>query len=147
MEEGQTDAYECTSKNVLRIFSEAKISCNLRVFGSQLGLETIHLDEMGELPFEQRTARILTRYSDSVQQPLSWPLLVSVLRKPALKEFSAADYIERRYCRADGALMSPVSDSSFDSSQLPLLRSFSSSVSSQEASISSYTETGIIIIC
>ena len=139
MEEGETDEIlECTPKNVLRIFAEAGLSCNLRVLGSQLGLKTTHLNEIERLPNDQRTMTIVVRRSRSLQ-PLTWPLLVSVLRKPALKEYSAADYIERRCCPTDGAMMSPVSESpSSDTSRFLLQRSLSSSTSSQEASISSH---------
>ena len=141
MEEGETDEIlECTPKNVLIIFAESRLSCNLRVLGSQLGLKTTHLNEIERLPNDQRTVTIVARRSRSLQ-PLTWPLLVSVLRKPALKEYSAADYIERRCCPTDGAMMSPVSDSpSSDShtSRFLLQRSLSSSTSSQEASISSH---------
>ena len=140
MEEGETDEIlECTPKNVLRIFAEARLSCNLRVLGSQLGLKTTHLDEIERLPYDQHTMTIVVRRSRSLQ-PLTWPLLVSVLRKPALKEYSAADYIERRCCPTDhGAMMSPVSDSpSSDTSRFLLQRSLSSSTSSQEVSVSSH---------
>ena len=93
-----------TPRNIERTFADPKVNlrCNLRVLGSQLGLDGFKLDEIELLPFSQRRVKILDECSKTLQG-LSWSLLVSVLRKPSLKEYSAADYIEHY-------LKSPTSD-------------------------------------
>ena len=110
MEEESTEAssLSCTLPNVLTIFKEADLSCNHRVLGSQLGLSTSHLDEIElSFPYHQRMIQILEKVADI--RRLSWPLLASVLRKPALKEISAATYIE---CHCGVIRCSTASDSS-----------------------------------
>ena len=123
----------CTSKKVLEIFAKANLSCNLRVLGSQLGLRTSHLDEIETLPYRERMIKILDRVADS--QGLSWSLLASILRKPALKEYTVAFAIER-YSSTNRS-----TSSSYSESSAALLRSLSTStsVSSPEASITSIT--------
>ena len=96
----------CTLPNVLTIFREADLSCNHRVLGSQLGLSTSHLDEIESFPYHQRMIQILEKVDDI--RGLSWPLLASALRKPALKEISAATYIE---CHCEFVRCSTASDS------------------------------------
>ena len=83
----------CTPRKVLKIFKDVNLSCNLRVLGSQLGLKTCHLDEIETLPYRERMIKLLERVADI--QELSWSLLASVLRKPALKEYAVAFAIER----------------------------------------------------
>lgn len=139
----EDESLSCTPRNILRIFAEANLSPNLRVLGSQLGLETFHLDEIEHLPFGQRTAKLLDTCSKRLQ-PLSWSLLVGILRRPSLKEKTAADYIER-HCLVSGTLDIDRSSDSFYSAQRPaLLRSLSSSTSSQEDSLRSTCEAGKI---
>ena len=128
MEEDNT-IESCTSKKVLEIFARANLSCNLRVLGSQLGLRTSQLDEIETLPYRDRMIKILDRVAD--MQGLSWSLLATVLRKPALKEYAVAFAIERYSSTS----------SSHSESSTALLRSLSTStsVSSPEASLTSIT--------
>ena len=122
----------CTSKNVLEIFAKSNLSCNLRVLGSQLGLSTSHLDEIETLPYPKRMIKILERVADI--QGLSWSLLASVLRKPALKEYTVAFAIEH-YSSTNRSSSS--SHSEAESSALLRSLSTSTSVSSPEASLTS----------
>ena len=122
----------CTSKNVLEIFAKSNLSCNLRVLGSQLGLSTSHLDEIETLPYPKRMIKILERVADI--QGLSWSLLASVLRKPALKEYTVAFAIEH-YSSMNRSSSS--SHSEAESSALLRSLSTSTSVSSPEASLTS----------
>ena len=122
----------CTSKNALEIFAKSNLSCNLRVLGSQLGLSTSHLDEIETLPYPKRMVKILERVADI--QGLSWSLLASVLRKPALKEYTVAFAIEH-YSSTNRSLSS--SHSEAESSALLRSLSTSTSVSSPEASLTS----------
>ena len=123
------DPLSCTTRNILMMFARADLSCNLRVLGSQLGLDTFHLDEIESLPYGQRRVEMLEKCFNL--QQLSWTLLATSLRSQALKEYSVADYIER-HCLHDHT----ASDSS--STQQPsLLRSLS--MSSPESSSSAET--------
>ena len=129
---------QCTPRNVLRIFADVKLSCNLRVLGSQVGLDPAHLDEIQDLPRGQRMMKTLETTNDCVQG-LSWSLLVGVLRKPALKEYSAAFSIECYTSRS-------VSESSSSSVYTEgLLRSVSTSTCSPESSLTSNVDTGKIV--
>ena len=130
------DTISCTLQNILKIFKEAGLSCNHRVLGSQLGLSTSHLDEIEHLPYQQRMTQILEKTADI--QGLSWSLLVSVLRKSALKEMSAATYIER-HCLTSS---STASDSPSTVVQ-PLSITMSSS---QVASLVSYVGKNLVYI-
>lgn len=93
------------------IFEEAGLSCNHRVLGSQLGLSTSHLDEIESFPYDQRMIKILGRVEDANVQTLSWSLLANVLRKTALKEISAATYIEHHCIRSPTASLDSSSSS------------------------------------
>ena len=131
----EVDSIEsCTPRNVLRIFADAKLSCNLRVLGSQLGLSTAHLDEIETLPYRQRMIQILDRVADI--RGLSWSLLASILRKPALKEYAVAFAIERQSSMNR-------STSSSHSESVTMLRSLSTSTgtSSPETSLTSNMDT------
>jgi hypothetical protein len=117
----------CTPKEVLEIFVKANLNCNLRVLGSQLGLSTPHLDEIDTLPYRERIIRILERV-----QGLSWSLLASILRKPALKEYAVAFAIER-YSSVNVSTSSSHSDSALMSRSLLTF----TGTSSPEASLTS----------
>lgn len=119
----------CTSRKILKIFEDANLSCSLRVLGSQLGLKTSHLDEIETLPYRQRMIQVLERVADI--QGLSWSMLASVLRKPALKEYAVAFAIER--------YSSSNTSTSSSHSETTILRSLSTSTgtSSPEASLTS----------
>ena len=121
----------CTLRKVLKIFEDANLSCNLRVLGSQLGLRTPHLDEIETLPYRERMIKVLERVDD--MQGLSWSLLATVLRKPALKEYAVAFAIER-YSSINISMSSSHSES--------VMRSLSTSTgaSSPEASLTSNTD-------
>lgn len=121
----------CTLRKVLKIFEDANLSCNLRVLGSQLGLRTPHLDEIETLPYRERMIKVLERVDD--MQGLSWSLLATVLRKPALKEYAVAFAIER---------YSSINISTSSSHSEPVMRSLSTSTgaSSPEASLTSNTD-------
>ena len=139
MEDEEDDGTLCTPRNIIRIFAEANLSCNLRVLGSQLGLDSSHLDEIEGLPYRQRTMEILERCFSS-PQGLSWSVLVSVLRRPALREYSVAFSIERF------TIFSRSTTSNSSSQTEPVLRSLSMSTSSPENSISSNMDFGEIYI-
>ena len=131
------DSLSCTTNNILKIFAEVDLSCNLRVLGSQLGLASAHLDEIESLPYGQRRIQILEKCSHI--QKLSWALLVTILRSPALKEYSVAEYIEQHCLHRE----SIASDSSY-TQQLSFSRSLSISTSSPETSLTYYsTDSGM----
>ena len=118
----------CTPRKALKIFEDANLSCNLRVLGSQLGLRTSHLDEIGTFPYRECMIKVLERVKD--MQGLSWSLLATVLRKPALKEYAVAFAIER---------YSSINISTSSSHSESVMRSLSTSTgtSSLEASLTS----------
>ena len=118
----------CTPRKVLKILDDANLSCNLRVLGSQLGLKTSHLDEIGTFPYHECMIKVLERVKD--MQGLSWSLLATVLRKPALKEYAVAFAIER---------YSSINISTSSSHSESVMRSLSTSTgtSSLEASLTS----------
>ena len=105
------DESQCTPREVLRVLvTENNLSCNLRVFGSQLGLNRSDLDTILErsCPYEQRLTEILYKCHD--KELLSWIKIASVLRKPALKQYRIAARICQMYNIMTG---SSGSDSSF----------------------------------
>ena len=89
---------ECTPENVLHEFIHESINCNFRVLGNQLGLTPFDLN-----PLEtscsgdqvQLLRKMLQKCAD--RDLLSWPKVVSVLRKPSLKQYRIANRIERKY--------------------------------------------------
>ena len=118
----------CTTAKILKIFADTKLSCNLRVLGSQLGLSTPHLDEIESLPYNEQRIKVLEKAADI--QGLSWSLLAATLRKPALKEYATAYAIER-HSTTNRSTSSSHSESFFRS------LSTSTSTSSPETSLTS----------
>ena len=68
------------------------------MLGSQLGLDPLHLDEIGECDsYDQRLLRII--HTCSQRRELTWNWIVEILRKLSLQEYSVAGYIERQSCK------------------------------------------------
>ena len=87
--------HHCTPKEALDFLTENNLSCNLRVLGCQLGLKPSDLDTLlppdQSRPYQQLLFQILSKCSE--KEFLSWVKLVSVLRKPALKQYRIANKI------------------------------------------------------
>ena len=89
---------QCTPDDVLRIFSDPEncLNCNFRVLGNQLGLSPLDLNLLEKSCLdEELLGRMLHKCSQ--KELLSWPNIVSVLRKPALKQYRIANQISRMY--------------------------------------------------
>lgn len=76
----------CAVPNVLHIFKETQLRCNLRVLGSQLGLSTQDMD--GIESKEKKKRRRLEQLLDICSQRglLDWKHIVNTLKKPALEK-------------------------------------------------------------
>ena len=85
----------CSPKESLDFLMENNLNCNLRVLGCQLGLKPSDLDTLLPLdqsrPYQQLLFQILSKCNE--RELLSWIKLVSVLRKPALKQYRIANKI------------------------------------------------------
>ena len=80
---------KCTPVDAFKELTKLKLSCNLRVFGSQLGLDTSFLDDIESIrDFNERLLRILHKSNNWEQ--LTWTKLVNTLRQPCLNEFRVA---------------------------------------------------------
>ena len=112
MEVDEDPERECTPDEVLRIFSENNLNCSFRVLGNQLGLQPYDLNILEHSnQLEDLLGRILQKCSK--RELLSWTKLVSVLRKPALKQYRVANKI----CRMFNLSRSSRSDSAGSSMQ------------------------------
>ena len=91
--------HHCTPKEALDFLMKNTLSCNLRVLGCQLGLKPSDLDTLlppdQSCPYQQLLFQILIKSSD--KELLSWTKLVSVLRRPALKQYKIANKICTTY--------------------------------------------------
>ena len=114
----------CTPENVLRAFTDANLSCNFRVLGSQLGLDPPDLNEIESAPYDQRLMRLLLKCSQRRTDPeFTWSWIAGILRKPALREYSVARHIDQHYVRRNSSISTLSSLSSSTSSTEPLLLS------------------------
>ena len=88
-----------TVPNVLHIFKETQLRCNLRVLGSQLGLNIQDMD--GIESKEKKNRRRLEQLLDICSQRglLNWNHIVDTLKKPALEKHGRKT-IEMLYIRA-----------------------------------------------
>ena len=84
----------CTSENVYRLLMESQMSCNLRVLGSQLGLDPHDLDLIEQHPVGEHLSRITDSCFRRGQPTWSW--IIQTLKKPSLKLYSCASYIDSR---------------------------------------------------
>ena len=93
------DEPHCTPDEALSVLIENNLSCNLRVLGSQLGLKPSDLDTLlppdQSRPYQQLLIQILSKCNE--KELLSWTKIVSVLRKPALKQYRVASRICNTY--------------------------------------------------
>ena len=89
----------CSPKEALDLLMENHLSCNLRVLGCQLGLIPSDLDILlppdQSRPYQQLLFQILSKCNE--KELLSWIKIVSVLRKPALKQYRIANKICNAY--------------------------------------------------
>ena len=89
----------CSPKEALDFLMENHLSCNLRVLGCQLGLIPSDLDILlppdQSRPYQQLLFQILSKCNE--KELLSWIKIVSVLRKPALKQYRIANKICNAY--------------------------------------------------
>lgn len=110
------------------------VGCNLRVLGSQLGLEPSELNDLDRRAARERTdlTELLLEECFKKEKITSWHEFVTVLEKPALAENSIAKDIRSRFLRQ-------YSGSESDSS-LPSPMSVQSASRSLEASFSSRME-------
>lgn len=88
------ESLPCTSENVCRLLIDSQISCNFRVLGSQLGLDPPDLDIIEHYPIEQHLIKIICLCFQRGQ--LTWSGIIQTLKKPSLKLYSSANYIESR---------------------------------------------------
>ena len=85
-----------TKEDVRRYFSE--VTCNLRVLGSQLGLEPYELDDLG-LRKQSDPRQSLVDECFKKEKITSWQQLVNVLEKPALDQGAIAEKIRGKFLR------------------------------------------------
>lgn len=97
---------------------EGKLSCSIRVFGSQLGLDTPDLDAIEQDPFDQppKLLKVLKKASERAVYGLTWRWIVDVLKKPALMEYRVASQIEQQYMRRHSSVSSSMTLSPLTSS-------------------------------
>ena len=87
---------QCTPEEIRRIFLENNLNCSFRVLGNQLGLDPCDLNMLERSHQEEELLRkILQKCKE--RELLSWTKLVSVLRKPALKQYRIATIICRTF--------------------------------------------------
>ena len=122
-EGGSRETQSCTPADVYSALVGAKLSCSIRVFGSQLGLDPPDLDEIQGDSVDQRPKLLLVLMKCAERagirdDELTWSLIVDVLRKPALKEYHIAGELEQQYLERGRQLslsssltLSPLSDS------------------------------------
>ena len=112
------DEAQCTPEEVLRIFADNDLNCNLRVLGNQLGLKPFDLNSISlferSCPYVELLGRILHECWN--KELLSWMNIVSVLRKPALKQYRIANRICRKHNLTDTSRSGSGGSSSMQSS-------------------------------
>lgn len=129
----QRQAFPETEIDDLRSYF-SKMTCNLRVLGSQFGLEPYELDEVDEncKTLADRKQRLLGELIRK-EKLKSWEQLASTLERPALKLRRLAIEIKQKhvYYSKQHSVDSTVSHLSIDSPTSPsqsLASSFSSTV-------------------
>lgn len=85
-----------TKEDVRRYFSE--VTCNLRVLGSQLGLEPYELDDLS-LRKQSDPRQILVDECFNKDKIKSWQQLVDVLERPSLDQGAIAEKIRGKFLR------------------------------------------------
>ena len=122
-EGGSREPESCTPADVYSALVQAKLSCSIRVFGSQLGLDPPDLDEIegNSVDQGQKLLLVLMKCSERAgirDDELTWSRIVDILRKPALKEYRIAGELEQQYLERGRQLslsssltLSPLSDS------------------------------------
>ena len=93
MEVDDQDALLCTPEKAFKVLTDLGLRCNLRVFGSQMGLKTYDMDEMMHMYRSYEHCLYMILHNCYKYEQLTWMKIVSVLRKPALKECRVADSI------------------------------------------------------
>ena len=107
----------CTPEDVYSAL-EGKLSCSVRVLGSQLGLDTPDLDAIEQDPFDQppKLLKVLKKCSDRAVYGLRWRWIADVLKKPALMEYRVSSQIEQQYMRRHSSVSSTLTLSPLTSS-------------------------------
>ena len=82
--------------DVRQLFSE--LTCNLRVLGSQLGLEPYEIDDL-RLREQSDPRQILVDECFKKEKITSWQQLVDVLKKPSLTQQAIANKIKLKFLR------------------------------------------------
>ena len=106
-----------TKEDVRRYFSE--VTCNLRVLGSQLGLEPYQLDDLS-LRKQSDPRQILVDACLEKEKITSWQQLADVLERPALNQGAIAEKIRERFLRQSSLESTTRSSSRTSSLQSPL---------------------------
>ena len=85
----------CTPEDVYAVLVDVKLSCNSRVFGSQLGLDPPDLDAIEHNPRLDQPPKLLQVlikcFDRDDKSALTWIWIADVLRRPALREYRVAD--------------------------------------------------------
>ena len=103
MEISNEDDESADPVDVHAVLVEAKLSCSFRVLGSQLGLDPPDLDEIESYPYNERLIKLLIKCSQRRVSGLSWKWVAEVLKKPALRQYNVAAYIEGERARRSSA--------------------------------------------
>ena len=99
----------CASEEAFGALTALRLSCNLRVFGSQLGLDASFLDDVeSRRDYNERLLFILDKSNN--QEQLTWTKLVNTLKQPCLNEHRVASGLCRRL-KLDSTLSSSERDS------------------------------------
>ena len=107
----------CTPEDVYSALIEAKLNCNIRVLGSQLGLDPADLDAIEHESLDQplRLLKVLEKCSKRAVYGLTWSWIADILRKPALREYRVAAQLEQHYQRRHSSIsnstLSPLTSS------------------------------------
>ena len=104
-----------TKEDVRRYFSE--VTCNLRVLGSQLGLEPYELDDLS-LREQSDPRQILVDECFNKDKIKSWQQLADVLERPALNQGEIAEKIKGEFLRQSSLELA--ASSGISSPQSPL---------------------------
>ena len=90
---GTTETEKVFKEGIRKYFFE--LTCNLRVLGSQLGLEPYELDDLTQQNKIDREALLEECFIKG--KLTSWQELVNVLKAPSLDQHKIADEITRNY--------------------------------------------------
>ena len=109
----------CTPEEAWCALLGLDLSCSLRVFGCQLGVQTSYLDEISPRPYNEQLLNILSNCSDHEQ--LTWTKIVRVLIRPALEEFKVASQLQPQIYKDLSGSSETDSASSLQSPRSPTL--------------------------